>query len=200
MINQISDHSELERIRRTARELMGPDSHYLSPEWLARDDIFCLPERNDNQGIHFDTTPMERVRRAMAPFRWYAAEVDDVDDPSNLIEVVDPVSHMFPGGHEESLSDFYTPRSYLLFNREKTAAILYSEEYEYRLIAGIDDFVLKYAGNVADFVAEFRDEMEHDERIWAKSGSQSWARYFMESIELAMSQVKIPPGAGEGAG
>ena len=199
MINQISDPSEVERIQRAARELMGSDSHYLSPEWLASVDIFCLPERNDNQGVHFDTAPMGRVRRAMAPFRWYAAEVDDVDCPSDLIEVIDPVPHMFSGGHEESLSDFYSPRSFLLFNEEKTAAILYSEEYEYRLIAGVEDFVLEYAGSVTDFLTEFREEMEHDKQAWAETGSQTWARYFVESFELAMSQVKIPPGAGEPA-
>lgn len=199
MIHEISDPSSAERLSRVARELMGADSHYLSPEWLSLPSVFCLPERNDNQGVHFDPAPRERVRRAMAPFLWFAAEVDDVERPGDLLQVVDPVSHMFPGGEEESLAGFYGPRSFLLFSEEKTAAILYSEEYEYRLIAGVGSFVLEYAGNTEVFLAEFRNEVEQDQQIWAENGSQGWAQYFARSCELAMSQVKIPPGRGENA-
>ena len=193
MIQNLTDSVEIERIRNIAKSLMGAHSCCLSTDWLKRDDIFCIPEHNDNQGVHLNPAPAERSVRSVDPSPWYAAEVENAAFPTDIVKLTNPELHMIPTAGEEPLATLFVTRSYLVFNESMTAAVLYSDEFEYRLIAGLKDFVLAYAGNADDFVAEFCDDMEEERRLWEDNGRQQIAQFQVRSLELAMSQVKIPP-------
>lgn len=193
-MRRITEAHETACIQAAVRKLMGPDSHLLSSEWLDRPDIYCVPERNDNQGVHFDGSAVVRAMRVKSPSSWYAADVGDPASPQNFVELLTPPENIIPTPGQETLASFYFTKSYLLFDESQTAVILYSDEHEYRLIAGSADFVIAYAKNVNDFVREFCEDMEKEQRLWADMGNQQVAQFHARSLELAMAQVKLPAG------
>ncbi|QIM16926.1 hypothetical protein G7067_11785 [Leucobacter insecticola] len=78
------------------------------------------------------------------------------------------------------------------------AVILYSPEYEYKLISGTAEFVRAYIdGAEVDPVAELEAWLRGEADMWKQRGDSEHAAAILRALDMALKQVKLPPSADE---
>lgn len=193
MILEIVDPVERERVFERARMFSGSDEQHLSSEWLARPDVYCVAQLNDVHATHYEADSLIDSFAIFPEESWFLVALGNssLRCPSAITA---PDKYLLSGEKMFELPDYWMFSPFLLFNADHDAAILYSQNYEYRLIAGEAKFVQAYIeGSPVDPIQELRQWFQGNMDWNKKEGHAESAAAIQRTLEVALSQVKLPP-------
>lgn len=198
MIRDVVCSRECELVLARARLLGGADEQYLAPDWLARPDIYCVAQENGWSGFHDDAESLAQAFACFPDARWFAVATAGREHIRDAVEVCDPVHALTTTADDVSFWARYNPVGTMLFSLTDDAVILHSSEREYRLIAGSAEFVRAYIdASTVDPVEELREIFRANIEWARKGGNDDWVEGFQRTLNMALSQVKLPPPASD---
>ncbi|QIK62559.1 hypothetical protein G7068_04550 [Leucobacter viscericola] len=194
MIRVITDPEEQNRAFARAKRFVGDDEHLLATDWLGQPEVFCLAEENENHGVHHDDGSLKGALECFPDDNWRTAEIVNRNRILDPLEVPSPAFQTIFDPTGIQLASHYNGRGFMLFSMENDAVILYSPEYEYKLVAGSAAFVRTYFENaVEDPIVELRSLSSHNIDWWKRQGVGSQALAIQDGLETALSHVNLPP-------
>lgn len=196
MIREITSPDERELVLTRGRMLAGSNEQYLAPEWLARPDIYCVAQENEYNGYHDDSQSLVEAFDVHPNTRWWAVRSAGRDKLSEPVEATDLVYHMTAVEGTDNFESYYYPSGFMIFSEDQDAVILYSSIYDFKLIAGSADFVRAYIdGSKVEPLQELRDWFQEDIEDARSKGIEKRVAALERTLDMALSQVKLPPAA-----
>jgi hypothetical protein len=175
--------------------LAGREGLLFSSSWLEEPTTYCVAEENENHGIHHTPRSIAAAIECYPDSRWLAMGVTQSGNVYDPVEVTTVISHLLRGSGDSKLAARYQAQSFLLFDLDNKAAILYSP-YGYKLVAGEERFVRAYVENAdEDPISELIEFFQSEIDDYSQVGNIRAVDTLQRNLKDALSQVKLPPHA-----